>query len=464
MQRWTFTIATPAGDVRSTYQVTADALEFDSDALFDGGHVSIPWSTIVAAGTTALDMPVGRGAPDLGRFVPGTLEWLVASRSDAPKQPFMRRLPPAPDCDELIASIRDRLGPRWAGEKIPFAEARQRFGMPTGSGYFKAAGLVVGVLALLFLLLLLLILLLSPVVLFPAGLALGAWLFRGGLAGLRDALSVANTPTARVSSAAMGLVEIEGRTRTAAPSPAAVTGRPSVWWDVAVDAWSRDSDGGGGWQQLAARHGGTMDVLEVADQTGRVVVWLKDADLILTADVWETGKDVAPPAPGVAFMDDLGFPWHGGQRLRVRETRLEVDAAVYVLGTLDERRNVTDGEDLGVLARVIAMFRSGEWRSTLVRRLPSWLGQLVAVLFGFLSIFLGVGRGGERVKTARHSAPPDLPADAVMVWKGGAGRPFIVSNGRESQALEQLRTRSLYRAAAGVGILCYCVYELLQLL
>ena len=88
---------------------------------------------------------------------------------------------------------------------------------------------------------------------------------------------------------------------------------------------------------------------------------------------------------------------------------------------------------------------------------------LVAVLFGFLSILFGVGRGGERPKEPHDSAPPDMAPDAVLVWKGRAGRPFIVSNGREGQALSQLRTRSLYRAAAGIGVLCYCVYELFQL-
>ena len=88
---------------------------------------------------------------------------------------------------------------------------------------------------------------------------------------------------------------------------------------------------------------------------------------------------------------------------------------------------------------------------------------LVATLFGFLSIFLGVGRGGERPKGPHDSAPPEMAPGAVLVWKGRAGRPLIVSNGRERQALSQLRTRSLYRAAAGIGVLCYCLYELFQL-
>jgi hypothetical protein len=406
-------------------------------------------------------MPVGPGAPDLGRFVPEKLEWLIASRVAANTKPFMHPLPPAPDRDALISTVRDRLGGRWVGESIPFADARTRFKLPSGGENLKAAGIVVGVLALLFLLLLLLIVLLSPVFLFPAGFALGAWLFRDGLSGLRDAISVANTPTARVTSAAIGLVEIEGLAKTAHPSPAAVTGRPSVWWDIAVEAWSPGNDGGGQWGQLAARHGGAMDTLEVEDQTGRVLVWLKGADLLLTADTWETGKDRLP-APGDALLETLGFPWRGNRRLRVRETRLEVDAPVYVLGTLDERRTIPDGEG-GRLAQLVSLIRSGRWRDKLLRMLPRPIAMLAAVLLGFLSILFGVGRGGERVSGPHDSAPPDMAPDAVLVWKGLARRPFIVSNGREEKALSQLRTRSLYRAAAGIGVLCYCLYELFQL-
>jgi hypothetical protein len=460
-RRWTFTLPTPGGNVNCTYHLTPVALEFDSDSVWDGGHRSVEWSAIVEAGTAALDMPVGRGAPDLGRFVPAKLEWLIASRVAAQTKPLMLPLPPAPHREALIASVRDRLGPRWVGEGIPLADARARFKLPSGGENLKAAGIVVGVLALLVLLLFLLILLLSPIFLFPAGFALGVWLFRDGLSGLRDAISVANTPTARVSSAAIGLVELEGLAKAEHPTPAAVTGRPSVWWDAAVDVWSSDRDNGG-WHQMAARHGGTMDTLEVADKTGRVVVWLKDADLLLATDSWETGKDHLP-APGVALLDTLGFPWGANKRLRVRETRLEVDAPVYVLGTLDERRTISNHGSGGPLAQLRSLIRTGQWRDKLIRVLPRPLGLLVAVLLGFFSIFLGVGRGGERPQGPHDSVAPEMPPGAVLIWKGRAGRPFIVSNGREGQALSQLRTRSLYRAAAGIGVLCYCVYELFQL-
>jgi hypothetical protein len=460
---WTFTIATPAGDVHARYRVSLEALDFESDAIWNGGHVSVPWSAIVAAGTTTLAMPIGPGVPDLGRYVPRQLEWLVASRSDKTRKPFMGPLPPGSERETLIASVRERLGVRWTGEGIPLAEAQQRFGLPSDGEPFKAAAIVVGVLALLALLLVVLVLLLTPVVLIPASFLLAAWLAHTGLSGLRDAGSITNTPNARIGAAGIGLVAIEGRAVSAQASPAAVSGRPSVWWDVGLDGWSapQGSHEGGDWRQLAARHGGTIDVLDVEDHTGRVSVWLKDATLVLATQTWEAEREALPPA-AVALMRELGFPWKG--RLRLRETRLEVDAPVYVLGTLDQRRAIPEPGEEGPIARTTRAFRTGEWRRQLLRVLPQALRVVVATLFGFLSIVLGVGRGGERTQGPQDSSPPDLPGHALLIWKGLAGRPFVVSNGPAPDVIAQLRTRSLLRGAGGAGVAFYGVYELFQLL
>jgi hypothetical protein len=461
-RQWTFTIATPAGDVHARYHFSAEALDFESDAIWDGGHVSMPWSAIVAAGTTTLAMPVGPGAPDLGRYVPRQLESLVASRSDQTRKPFMGPLPPGPDREALIASLRERLGSRWTGEGIPLAEARRRFGLPSGGEAFKAAAIVVGVLALLVLLLLVVALLLSPVVLIPAGFAFGAWLIHSGLSGFRDADSVASATATRIASAALGLVRIAGRAKSAQPSVAAVSGRPCVWWDVGFDAWPRDDRGQGYWGQLAARHGGSKDIVEVDDGTGRVVVWLKDARVLVTAQIWEAEHDRLPPEGGVALLRELGFAWDG--RVRLRETRLEVDATVHVLGTLAERRSIPKPGEEGMVDRITTAFRTGEWRSQLLRALPRWLSMLVAVLFGFFSILLGVGRGGERPTTSKDSSPPDLPGHARLIWKGQRGRPFVVSTGVAEDAVAHLRTHSLYRCAGGAAVSVITAYELFQLL
>lgn len=130
----------------------------------------------------------GRGGPDLPGGVPAQMEWLFLSSARDDGKPFMRVLPVGAQRNDIVAAV----------------------------------------LVLLVLLIILLSLLLHPIIAIPAGFLVGGWLFRKGLHGLRDGLAVANTPAARTSSAALGLVDLAGRAVTAQPSIAPVTGRPSV--------------------------------------------------------------------------------------------------------------------------------------------------------------------------------------------------------------------------------------------
>ena len=51
----------------------------------------------------------------------------------------------------------------------------------------------------------------------------------------------------------------------------------------------------------------------------------------------------------------------------------------------------------------------------------------------------------------------------MLVWKGRAGHALIVSDRRETEAIAQLRKRSLWSLGVGAVILCYCLYELINL-
>ena len=116
-----------------------------------------------------------------------------------------------------------------------------------------------------------------------------------------------------------------------------------------------------------------------------------------------------------------------------------------------------------MIARIVSLIRTGQWRNQLIRMLPRWLGMLVAVLFGFLSILFGVGRGGERAEgTARLRSARHGPRRRARLE--GTGRASVH---RLERARGDRRCRSCARARstgapAGIGVLCYCVYELLQ--
>jgi hypothetical protein len=459
-QRWTFTQPSPLGDVSSTYELTPEGLQFRSDAPMGEGSEMLRWDAIAEAATAVVDLPAGKGGPDMARWIPGRLEWLLVSRSGPSARAFMRPLPASDARDAIVAGMRERLGSRWVGERLPLQAAQKRFRISEGGDTLKVAGLVLSVLGVLFVLLVLVIVV-SAVFLLPAGFLFGGWWFRRGLNGLRDALHMANTPTAKVSSAAMGLVELEGRAITERPSAAGVSGRPSAWWDVAVDVWSDDRDNGG-WQQVMARHGGSAEMLVLEDATGRTPVWLRDADLLLHQHTWETGKDVLPER-GVALLEGTAFAWNGGTRLRVRETRMEANGPVYVFGTLDEARHLPAAGDERGTARLMRWLRTGAWRNALLRSLPALVRAPVTIAIAYLDMLFSIGRGGERAQQPQDAPPPALGPSEVLVWKGRAGHALIVSDRRETEAMAQLRKRSLWSIAIGAVILCYCLYELINL-
>jgi hypothetical protein len=323
---------------------------------------------------------------------------------------------------------------------------------------------VLGAMACLVGLLVLVGVLAHPVIFTPLGFLIGGWICREGLAGLRDAILVANTPTAKASSAAVGLVELEGRAVTEHPTPAGVTGRPSAWWDVSVFLWYEDSDKNGAWQQVAARYGGNSEVIELEDDSGRMPIWLKDATMLLSARSWNSEKDELP-AQGLALLDELGFPWTRNKPTLVVEQCLEANGKLYVLGTLDERGRVTTAEQLRGLDRWMHLLRSGEWRRALVAAVPAPVRMVVAVVIGYFDMMLKLGRGGERPKhTAAQSEPPLMDPAALLVWKGRNDRPFVVSNLPETAALAGLRRRSLWTFVAGGVVLCFTLYQLVEYL
>ncbi|HEU0306128.1 MAG TPA: hypothetical protein VFR30_04075, partial [Lysobacter sp.] len=331
-QRWTFSQPSPLGDVNSSWELSAEGLQVRSDASLGGVAETLRWDAVAEAATAVIDLPADKGGPDMVRWMPGQLEWLLASRSDG-KRALMQRLPDSEVRDAIVAAARERLGARWLGERLPLPSLQKRFRISQVGDGTKVALLIASVIVVLIVFLFLLVIV-SAILLLPAAFVFGGWLFRKGLVGLRDALHAANTPTAKASSAAVGFVELEGRAVCERPTAAGASGVPCVWWDVAVEAWQSAGRGkGGSWRQVMARHGGRVDTLVIEDATGGVPVWLRGADLLLEERVWERGKDRLP-APGAALLAGTAFSWTGNGRVRVRERRMEAGGLVYVLGTL----------------------------------------------------------------------------------------------------------------------------------
>ncbi len=464
--RWTFTTPTPLGDTVSTYEVNDDALRYESNDPFGAGVEVWPWRSVAQGATAAMAGMGGKGGPQMAHWVPEQLEWLLLSRSataPASGKPFMRVLPQGPDRDAIVNALQTHLGPRWLGQGLPLKDVQAQMNIaPGGMDTLKVVGIIAGAMVGLVLLIVLLGLLLHPIITVPVGVVVGAWLVRTGLQGMNEGQALAAHVMSKIGSAALGLVKFEGRAVAANPSPAGITGRPSVGWDVAVYLWYEgDNDNSGEWQQVAARHGGSMDVVTLEDDSGSVPIWLKDAQLLLQNQSWDSQKDALPPR-GVALMEELGFPWSGHRNIRVTEQCIAANVTLCVLGTLSERRNLPLPGQETVFQRCQRLWDTGEWRIALVRAMPAPTRQVVAVVIAYVDMMSKLGRGGARVKTAAASAPPALAATARLVWKGQGGRPFLVSNQPERAALAAWHRRQQIRVGLGVALWLFTLWQLFE--
>ena len=183
--------------------------------------------------------------------------------------------------------------------------------------------------------------------------------------GLRR--KVADTPTARVRSAAMGPAELKGLAYPATPPPAApFTGRACCWWRVTVEEErvSRTKNGETRtWVQIHAE--AYAGVFTLDDGTGRLEVDPQGAEIrapmpfeFVSGGVGLASLLGGGGAPSALAPQALGWVQSGffANRRRLREWRLDEALPLFALGVLRPRLGA-DGQPLGP---VLERGREGE--------------------------------------------------------------------------------------------------------
>ena len=178
-----------------------------------------------------------------------------------------------------------------------------------------------------------------------AALAAGPWAYYRGFRTLRTRRLIANTPTARIRSMAMGLVEINGRVEPRSTLAAPFSGKPCAYWEVDIAMQQRR-----GWSIVHRNHSGNPFYL--SDETGVALVYPHGSDCRIRFGTEEHCQGLMLPACYAEYMNAntsaLGRLARIGN-LRFRERILETGQRVYVLGTATPRsqaRVVADGDML----------------------------------------------------------------------------------------------------------------------
>jgi hypothetical protein len=168
----------------------------------------------------------------------------------------------------------------------------------------------------------------------------GLYFFFAGFRLLARKRLLLSTPTSKIRSAAMGLVEVNGVVTGPYTIPAPITGQPCFLYHAT--AWQQRRDKKDEWEKVADE---TLHLpFFVDDSTGQLLIEPLGADLDLHRDYREEfgssfffSQDEVPPGVSV-FLSRHGIvPAH---RLRIEERTIKPEDALFIAGTLTENPGV----------------------------------------------------------------------------------------------------------------------------
>lgn len=195
------------------------------------------------------------------------------------------------------------------------------------------------------------------------GAGLGVFLFFRGFKMLQLKRLIENTPTSKVRSASMGLVELVGMPVGPQTIPAGITGDPCFYYRAT--AWERVQSGNNSsWKRVAEESLFVPFFLQ--DDTGRMLVNAQGADM----DVHRNFKDEF----GSSFFGSGDFPEGSvadflmrhslsGKHVRLEEYCIQPEYPIFVLGTLGENNGGwSDIPERHVAGTSISLtWRSNSW-------------------------------------------------------------------------------------------------------
>lgn len=132
-------------------------------------------------------------------------------------------------------------------------------------------------------------------------LTLGWLLAYAGVNRYRQRSLVADTPTSKVRSLAMGRVELEGTVEPLGETfPAPFSGQECVLYRYSIEQYYEDDHGNDEWQP--AESGVQIRAFYLNDGTGRVMVGPANANLDVRTNVYEVGAGEADPPAVREFL------------------------------------------------------------------------------------------------------------------------------------------------------------------
>ena len=171
----------------------------------------------------------------------------------------------------------------------------------------------------------------------------GALAFVHGFRSLRLQRLIRDTPTAKVRSLAMGLVELQGALRGRSRVSAPFTNKDCVWWEVELQTLRESNKGLKSWQTVHSERSGHPFYID--DGTGTALIYPQGADVRAGSVVTEETHGFGVPEPYSGYMESRGLGmrhlWAMGP-MRFRERVLDEGFAVFVLGRAEPKPHAVE--------------------------------------------------------------------------------------------------------------------------
>jgi len=280
-------------------------------------------------------------------------------------------------------------------------------------------------------------------------LAVGIGLFVFGFVYFRRKRLIENTPTSKIRSMAMGLVEVKGKVLDWNPLSAPFSGERCVYYRYQVE--QLESNGKSSKWETVRQGASTGCPFYVEDDTGRALVLPSGSLAVLEESFkFQTGIFSDVPAQVDRFLEGIGFSCKNllgfNKTLRFTEYRVEPGREVYVLGSCQTNDRVVSQAYLRALNALIA--EGGAVPASLPVR---DLGGGVTV--------------GTRELAFSYAGPrpPAPPLDEDRVYIGSSkGRFFLISDKGERDLTHSMFYQSFFGVFGGIALIAAGTYFLLM--
>jgi len=189
---------------------------------------------------------------------------------------------------------------------------------------------------------------------FLAFFCLGVWSFFWGFKRLRRKRLIENIPTSTIRGLALGLVELTGKPKKKALLKSPLTKTDCVLYRYTVERYEQRGKSSR-WVMVTQGNSFYCPFL-LDDGTGQILVFPKDAELILPVDYeFVTGFFGSTPANLVEFMQNNGISYQGflgNHKMRFREWHITEYDDAYVLGTANKANDFMNNHQENLIKRL----------------------------------------------------------------------------------------------------------------